>query len=174
MSHPAQMLFVQSVKHHFPDYFKDSKVLEIGSLNINGSVRQFFENCEYLGVDLGLGKDVDLVSKGHELSFPDKSFKTVISCECLEHDKDWQKTFQKMYDLSSGLVVMSCATIGRPEHGTSRHLRMITTKTLLLVILRMYLIFTICLKIFVLQSIRSVTTFTFGGKLTRSYYESSN
>jgi len=120
MSHPAQMLFVQSVKHHFPEYFKDSKVLEIGSLNINGSVRQFFENCEYLGVDLGLGKDVDLVSKGHELSFPDKSFKTVISCECLEHDKDWQKTFQKMYDLSSDLVVMTCATIGRPEHGTSR------------------------------------------------------
>jgi SAM-dependent methyltransferase len=49
-------------------------------------------------------------------------FDVVISCECFEHDKYWEKTFQKMIDLvrEGGLVIFSCATIGRPEHGTTR------------------------------------------------------
>ena len=119
MSHPNQMVFVQSVRSFFPDSFTNKKVLEIGSLNINGSVRQFFNNCNYLGVDIGEGKDVDMVCKGHELPFPNLSFDTVISCECLEHDVHWQKTFQKMCELSKDLVIMSCATTGRPKHGTS-------------------------------------------------------
>ena len=119
MSHPNQVAFVQSIKGCFSDGFANKKVLEIGSLNINGSVRQFFTNCEYLGVDIGEGKDVDLVCNGHELPFPNLSFDTVISCECLEHDVYWDKTFQKMCELSKDLVVMTCATTGRPEHGTT-------------------------------------------------------
>lgn len=119
MSHSNQMTFVQTVKGCFPDSFVNNKVLEVGSLNINGSVREFFTGCNYLGVDIGEGKDVDMVCKGHELPFPDLSFDTVISCECLEHDKDWLKTFKKMYELSKDLVVMTCATTGRKEHGTT-------------------------------------------------------
>jgi hypothetical protein len=119
MSHPNQMNFVRSVQGCFPDAFIIKKVLEVGSLNINGSVRQFFTNCDYIGVDLGKGKDVDMDCKGHELPFPNLSFDTVISCECLEHDQHWVKTFQKMCELSKDLVVMTCATLGRAEHGTT-------------------------------------------------------
>ena len=113
------MSFVQSVQKCFPDAFANKKVLEIGSLNINGSVRQFFTECDYLGVDIGEGRDVDMVCKGHELPFPAMSFDTVISCECLEHDVYWDKTFAKMCELSKDLVVMTCATTGRKEHGTT-------------------------------------------------------
>jgi len=118
MSHKNQQLFVQSMRDTYPHSFIGKKVLEIGSLNINGSVRQYFKNCNYLGVDLGQGKDVDMVCQGHKVPFPDGSFETVISCECLEHDKHWAETFKKMCDLSSDLVIMTCATIGRKEHGT--------------------------------------------------------
>ena len=122
MSHQQQLDFVQSVKDEFPEYFKGTKVLEIGSLNINGSVRQFFEPDQYTGCDLGEGAGVDIVCQGHELPYPNESFDVVISCECFEHDKHWEKTFQKMIDLvrKGGLVIFSCATIGRPEHGTTR------------------------------------------------------
>jgi len=120
MSHQPQLDFVKSVKDRFPQHFKGVKVLEIGSLNINGTVRIFFEDCTYIGVDLALGKDVDLISKGHELTFKNKSFDTVISCECFEHDKHWVLTFQRMYEMCNGLVIFTCATEGRPEHGTSR------------------------------------------------------
>jgi len=119
MSHPNQMAFVAGIRDRFPDYFVGKNVLEIGSLDINGSVRQFFTGCDYTGVDLGDGPGVDIVCKGHEVPFADRSFDTVISCECLEHDRYWIDTFRKMCDLSSDLVVMTCATTGRAEHGTT-------------------------------------------------------
>ncbi len=120
MSHQSQLDFVASVKARFPKYFEDKRVLEIGSLDINGSVRQFFSNCTYIGVDLGEGKGVDLVSKGEDLIFPKDSFDVSISCECFEHNPEWVKTFDNMVRMTDGLVIMTCATTGRPEHGTSR------------------------------------------------------
>lgn len=120
MSHQSQLDFVASVKARFPKYFEDKRVLEIGSLDINGSVRQFFSNCTYIGVDLGEGKGVDLVSKGEDLIFPKDSFDVSISCECFEHNPEWVKTFDNMIRMTDGLVIMTCATTGRPEHGTSR------------------------------------------------------
>jgi hypothetical protein len=118
MAHSEQMQFVRNVSLTFPKYFSGVKVLEIGSLNINGTVRQFFNNCDYTGVDLAVGKDVDVVQFGHLLKYADGHFNTSISCECFEHDEHWAKTFSNMVRMTNGLVVMTCATIGRPEHGT--------------------------------------------------------
>ena len=59
MSHQSQLDFVRSLTVRFPIYFAGQKVLEIGSLDINGSIRQFFSGCEYIGVDLGEGNGVD-------------------------------------------------------------------------------------------------------------------
>lgn len=122
MSHQAQLDFVGGVRLQFPEFFVGGRVLEVGSLNINGSVRQFFDAEEYVGCDLGEGEGVDLVCAGHELPFEDGHFDVAISCECFEHDRHWRQTFGKMIDLVrvGGLVMFSCATTGRPEHGTAR------------------------------------------------------
>jgi hypothetical protein len=120
MSHPAQLQFVKSVKEKFPDYFIRKNVLEIGSLNINGSIRDFFEQCVYVGVDIGPGKDVDLVARGENLAYHDESFDVVASCECFEHNPEWVRTLENMIRMSSKLVFFTCATTGRVEHGTPR------------------------------------------------------
>ena len=123
MSHQSQLDFVGGVKAYFPEFFLGGRVLEVGSLNINGSVRDFFVNSEeYVGCDLGEGRGVDIVCAGHELPYVDGYFDIAISCECFEHDKNWRKTFSKMVDLVKvgGLVIFSCATTGRQEHGTTR------------------------------------------------------
>ena len=120
MSHQSQLDFVASIKRKFPEYFIEKRVLEIGSLDINGSVRQFFDDCTYIGVDLGEGKGVDLVAHGQDLIFPANSFDVSISCECFEHNPEWVKTFNNMVRMTHGLVIMTCATTGRPEHGTRR------------------------------------------------------
>ena len=122
MSHPEQMRFVASLTRTFPWHFRNTNVVEVGSLDINGSVRQFFyEPTLYIGCDVGPGPGVDLVCPGHELPFSNK-FDVAISCECFEHDKHWQKTFAKMVEMvkDNGLVIFSCATTGRPEHGTTK------------------------------------------------------
>jgi SAM-dependent methyltransferase len=124
MSHIQQMNFVGSVKQLYSKYFFHTKIAEVGSLNINGSVRDFFIfPKQYVGCDLGPGPGVDMVCPGHELPFDDNHFDVAISCECFEHDQHWAKTFAKMIALvhDDGLVVFSCATTGRPEHGTHGH-----------------------------------------------------
>ena len=52
MAHQQQFDFVKSVRDKFQESFNKAKVLEVGSLDINGSVRQFFTECDYLGKDV--------------------------------------------------------------------------------------------------------------------------
>ena len=122
MSHKEQQEYVKSVKEIFEDNFINKKVLEVGSLDINGSVREYFEGCDYLGIDVGEGKGVDMVIAGQDYDAPSKSYDTVISCECFEHNPYWLETFINMYRMckTEGLIIMTCATTGRPEHGTTK------------------------------------------------------
>ena len=120
MSHPQQQAYIASLKQRFPQMFHGKRVLEIGSLNINGTVRDYFDDCFYVGVDIADGPGVDIVSLGHELDFPDETFDVVISCECMEHNPYWLETFTNMIRMSRALVIMTCATTGRDEHGTTR------------------------------------------------------
>lgn len=121
MAHREQAHYIASVKDAFPQFFTGGRVLEIGSLNINGTVRQFFAAREYIGVDVGEGPGVDVVISGHEYDSKEL-FDCVISCECFEHNPFWRETFLNMVRLCrrGGLVIFTCATTGRPEHGTTR------------------------------------------------------
>ena len=116
MSHASQMRFVMKVKNQFPAYFTNTKVLDVSSLDMNGTIRPLFTNCDYLGVDIRAGKNVDLVIAGHLLDRPDGYFNVSASCECFEHDSTWSKTFYNMVRMTNGLVFFTCASTGRPEH----------------------------------------------------------
>jgi len=120
MAHRQQFEFIEKVKGMFPDYFQGKRVLEFGSLNINGSVRQFFDTPDYTGYDIVDGKDVDMIGMCHEVKVKPKA-DVVISCEMLEHDVHWRQSIMNMYELvkTGGLLVITCATEGRPEHGTT-------------------------------------------------------
>ena len=122
MAHIEQREFIEVIKSNFPRYFKKARVLEIGSLNINGSVRSQFSDCDYVGVDVAPGAGVDVVQMGQLVDFPSESFDCVISCECMEHNTFWVETMSNMFRLvrPSGLVIMTCASPGREEHGTAR------------------------------------------------------
>lgn len=122
MAHKEQIDFCLSVKDKFPDKFQHKNVLDIGSLDINGNNRYLFENCNYTGIDLAEGQNVDIVCKGHEFKSKTK-FDLIISTECLEHDKYWKETLTNAYHLlkKDGMLLFTCATTGREEHGTSSH-----------------------------------------------------
>lgn len=122
MAHYQQLKFVEILSSNFPKFFSNKKILEIGSWNVSGSVRQFFIDCDYTGVDVSAGPGVDIVCYGQDLNLPDKSFDVVISCECFEHNPAWITTFNNMYRMlnDDGIFVLTCATYGRREHGTPR------------------------------------------------------
>lgn len=122
MAHEAQATFFRGVKRQFPEHFSWRNVIEIGSLDVNGSVRPLFEFCNYVGFDLALGPGVDFAIQGQDVIYPNDSFDVAISAECFEHNPYWVATFANMVRMTKpgGLVTFTCAGEGRPEHGTAR------------------------------------------------------
>ncbi len=91
----------------------------MGSLIINGSPRDFFENCAYTGVDFHHGEGVDVVSLAHEFKPVDgQRYQTVISTEMLEHDPHWALSIGRMLELlgKGGDLILSAASTGRGRH----------------------------------------------------------
>jgi len=121
MSHPQQQNYLRSIRDKFPDKFSNCFVLDIGSLDINGNNRGLFQECKYTGIDIGPGNNVDVVCKGHEYR-SDQLFDIVISSECFEHDYYYTETLVNAYKLlkPGGLLLFTCATTGRAEHGTTK------------------------------------------------------
>lgn len=121
MAHQQQRDFFEKVRFLKPDLFNDCKVLDLGSLDINGNNRHLFNNYTYIGVDIGEGRNVDVVCRNHEYK-SDEKFDVVISSECFEHDEFWDKSIENGISLlkEGGLFTFTCATTGRPEHGTKR------------------------------------------------------
>ena len=91
-------------------------------VDINGGLRCFFGNCDYTGVDLEKGRGVDRVSPGQLIDIPTATMDVVVSAECFEHNPFWVETMANMLRISSrkAVVMVSCATTGRKEHGTLR------------------------------------------------------
>ena len=121
MAHYQQEEFCKLINKYF---FKEKKItiLEIGSYNVNGTIRSIFTNSiKYIGVDVVKGPDVDVVYDGLNLDIKDK-FDLSISCECFEHNPYYLENFKNMIDLTNanGIVAFTCASIIRGEHGTTR------------------------------------------------------
>jgi SAM-dependent methyltransferase len=122
MAHYQQLEFVRTVKRFFPEYFHQARILEVGSWDVNGTVRGEFTECDYVGADIAAGCGVDLVCAGQDIGFPSGHFDVVISCECFEHNPYWLETTVNMLRMlrPGGCFIMSCGGPGRREHGTPR------------------------------------------------------
>lgn len=122
MSHKVQQMWCEGLKIAMPRFFKLGDVLEMGSLNVNGTLRDLFEGVCYTGVDVVPGPDVDVVGTFHEIDFAGDQFDVVCSVNSLEHDMHWEKTLPRMYELleAGGLMFIS-ASAHWSEHGTSEH-----------------------------------------------------
>ncbi len=103
-------------------YFINCDVLDVGSGDINGNNRFLFKNCNYNGNDVIEAPNATIVSKTKDLKFTEETFDTIVSTECFEHDPEYKESFLKIYNTlkRDGLFFFTCASTGRPEHGTKR------------------------------------------------------
>lgn len=122
MAHTEQHVFLNLLKEHLSEYFSGKRVLEVGSWDKNGTCRSLFDKCDYIGIDIAGGQGVDLVCRGEEFGAPSNSFDVALSLECFEHNIYWVLTLANMIRVlkPGGLLVMTCAGVGRMEHGTPR------------------------------------------------------
>jgi len=114
--------FTFFVRSTFPTYFKNSKILDVGSGDINGNNNEIFFDCDKTLVDVLPYNNVNLVCRTKDIPLPNETFDTIISTECFEHDPEYKESIYKIYDLlkPGGLFLFTCASEGRPEHGTKR------------------------------------------------------
>ena len=93
------------------------RVLEIGSRNINGSIRAIFPLADYIGIDRAPGHGVDLIGDGATF-VPPWSPDLVISCETLEHAENWREVLTHIAQVLAvgGTLLATMATDGRAPH----------------------------------------------------------
>ncbi|NLV08378.1 methyltransferase domain-containing protein [Halomicrobium mukohataei] len=100
------------------------RILEVGSRNINGSVRPIIESRNpqnYTGVDMVDGKGVDEVVDATNIveEFGENSFDVVVSTEMLEHAKNWKNTINNIKRVceNEGVIVLTTRSKGFKFHG---------------------------------------------------------
>ncbi len=116
---------VKFVQHHLTkEEIQGRSVLEVGALDVNGTVRPAVEAlgpAEYIGVDIETGPGVDEVCDAHELveRFGDSRFDILISTELLEHVRNWRKVISgfKQVLKPGGLLILTTRSEGHPYHG---------------------------------------------------------
>jgi hypothetical protein len=92
-------------------------VVEIGSKNINGSVRVFYPSANYHGIDLCAGRDVDEVADGVTWQ-PKEPVDLVICCEVLEHCEKWIEMISNVSKMlkPNGIFLGTAAYGSRAPH----------------------------------------------------------
>ena len=120
--HESVMAFGRA--HLRSDDVRGKRVLEVGSMDINGSLRAHVEllgPASYVGVDFLAGAGVDVVCDAGDLvwRFGEHSFDVVISTEMLEHAEDWRGaiTAMKRVLVPGGLIVLTARGPGMGLHG---------------------------------------------------------
>jgi SAM-dependent methyltransferase len=120
--HNTAMVFIKTVLSCHP--VRGKTVLEVGSYNVNGSVRDWVERQQptsYIGVDLQpQPRYVDEALSANDLvaRFGRDAFDVVICAELLEHAEDWRAVVRNLKGVLKlgGLLVLTCRGPGFPRH----------------------------------------------------------
>ena len=102
------------------DMVEGKTVLEVGSFNVNGSLRPFVEALKpraYVGIDIREGPGVDAVEDICTLQTTD-SVDLIICTEMLEHAPDWRAAVNKMKAAlkPGGWLLLTTRSVGFPLH----------------------------------------------------------
>jgi len=94
------------------------KVVEFGSCDVNGNLRGIFQHCEYIGIDMCSGKNVDIVCYSESTPFETASIDVIISSSNFEHDDCFWMTFLEMCRIlkDGGLIYINAPSAGN-YHG---------------------------------------------------------
>lgn len=117
--HNAAMEFIYTSFHNWKDDRTNLNILEIGSLDINGSVRPIFKPFQdnYVGIDMQEGPGVDIVVNAAKfINF--EAYDIILCAEVFEHTPHWKQIIQNSYNnlVEGGIFIATMAGEGRYPH----------------------------------------------------------
>lgn len=120
MSHKSVLDFGERVITK--DMVTSKKVLEVGSYDVNGSLRPYIESlkpADYVGTDIELGPRVDQVVPVSDLIkvFGKASFNLVLCNEMLEHAEDWREAINQLKAVTQKWLLITTRSEPFPYHG---------------------------------------------------------
>lgn len=109
--------------HLTKDICLNKRILEVGSLDINGTVHSTvckLPHLSYTGVDIIPGKNVNFVCSAENLisTFGKDHFDIVIATELLEHTFSWKKVISNIKGVCKplGYILITSRSRGFPYH----------------------------------------------------------
>ena len=95
--HPSAYKHARQFREAFlSESLEGLKVLDIGSLDLNGSMAPIFDTADYIGIDICDGPNVHIKAEARDIPFKDSYFDVSISSSCFEHDPCFWMTFKEM------------------------------------------------------------------------------
>ena len=118
MHHSAYINAEKFYHKYCENNIENKKVLDVGSYDVNGTMKPIFEKGQYVGLDMEEGPNVDIVGVSHDIPFEKDEFDIVISSSCFEHDDMFWVSFQEMCRvLKPGGYMYIQAPSNGPYHG---------------------------------------------------------
>lgn len=92
--HPSAMAGAADFFLRFSREFSEPTIVEIGSQDVNGSLREVAPPCKYVGLDFQQAKGVDIVLEdAYHFPLEDNYAEMVITSSCFEHSEMFWLTF---------------------------------------------------------------------------------
>lgn len=130
--HTNNQTWLADMKKKYPKNFKKAKVLELGSWDYELHTRKFFDDCEYVGVDICEGYEpahiekrkeygVDIMTKATQTVFEKEYFDTLICLSMFEHDSEWAASLihNLPFVRKGGLILLCWGAEGNGQHGSN-------------------------------------------------------
>lgn len=116
--HPsAQINAIQFYNKYCTTLNSSSRILDIGSYDLNGTLKPIFKDHMYIGVDMIEGPNVNVVCTNDDIPFKDRFFDVIVTSSCFEHDSFFWLTFLEMCRLlKDGGYIYINAPSGGPYH----------------------------------------------------------
>jgi SAM-dependent methyltransferase len=113
--HPSAYKNAKKFYHNYcEENIENKKILDIGSYDVNGTVKPIFEKGNYIGIDMEEGPNVDIVSDAHNIPFEDNYFDIILSTSCFEHDDMFWVTFLEICRITKpgGFIYINAPSAG--------------------------------------------------------------
>jgi ubiquinone/menaquinone biosynthesis C-methylase UbiE len=92
--HPSAMQAAKDFYAKFAGEFVEPTIVEIGSQNVNGSIREVAPPSKYVGLDFQEANGVDIVLQdAYSFPLPDNYADIVVTSSCFEHSEMFWLTF---------------------------------------------------------------------------------